>query len=181
MSWYTVAAAAARTRHLWVQVTGDGAPEYGRWITPAGHDVDIVLGKHGPRALDVPVWWVPFREHHGKQPTDLLWAGTLRLKLMSVRMLQVLEGQGARLQVFEDVDIRLRDGSSLGGYVGVLEETRRPGPVHSYWNGRRSHRMVISEEVRAAIVAAGLKGLEIAPVEGPFPAGRPKLFPGWRD
>jgi hypothetical protein len=128
MNWFTVAAAGA-TRHLWVRVTGDGAPTYGPWISPAGHDVRKVLGQRGPGALDVPVRWVQEPEHHGKQRTDMLWeTGLLGLKLLSDRMRRVLEDHGAKLEVFEDVEIRLRDGERLPGYVGVLEDTeyRRP-------------------------------------------------------
>jgi hypothetical protein len=75
-----------------------------------------------------------------------------------------------------DVDIRLRKGTQVDGYVGMLEQCREPGPVHSLWRGRRSHSFVVSDEVRAALLQASLTGLEIEPVEGPFPADRPGFF-----
>ena len=176
MSWYTVAATGA-SRHLWFHVTGDGAPTYGRWISPSGHDVRKVLGERGPVGLDVSVHWIQAPEHYGKQRTDILWqTGPLGLKLVSDRMRRILEDHGARLETFEDVEIRLRDGDLLTGYAGVLEETQAAGPVHSLWRGRRSHRLVVSEEVRDAIKHARLTGIEIEPVDGPFPADRPGFF-----
>ena len=56
------------------------------------------------------------------------------------------------------------------GYVGVLEDCLQPGPVHSLWRGRRSHRLVVSDEVRTALRKARLVGLELEEVDGPFPA-----------
>lgn len=176
MSWYSVAAAGGR-RHLWVRVTGEGAPVHGPWTSADGRDVRQVLGQHGPRVLDVPVWWEQVPDHPGDQRTDLLWeTGMLGLKLVSERMLAVLEDTGARLEMFDDIEVRLRDGARLEGYVGVLEDTDRATPVHSLWRGRRSHRLVVSEEVRTALQRARCAGLELEPVPGPFPADDPAFF-----
>lgn len=176
MSWYTVAATGGR-RHLWVRVTGDGAPVYGPWISPAGLDVRKVLGQQGPRGVDVPVWWEQEPEHPGDQHTDLLWeTGLLGLKLMSDRMLTVLADAGADLEIFDDVEIRLRNGDRVAGYAGVLEGTENAGPVHSLWRGKRSHRLVVSEDVRAALKRARCIGLEFEAVPGPFPADDPAFF-----
>lgn len=172
MSWWTVTAEGS-TRDLWVHVTGEGAPKYGRWTTPAGLDVDRVLGEHGPDALDVKVWWIQQSEAYGERLTDFIWqTGLLGLKLVSGRMLEVLQSLRAEVEVFE-VDIRLRNGTRVEGYVGMLEQCREPAPVHSLWRGRRSHGFVVSDEVRAGLQHANLTGLEIEPVEGPFPADRP--------
>lgn len=169
MGWQMVSAAGSG-RDLWVHVTGHDAPEYGRWVTPSGMDVAKVLDRRGPPALDVDVWWVQAPEHRGKRLRDFLWQTTpLGLKLISQQMLEVLRQCRANLEVF-DVDIRLRDGESVEGYVGVLEETHEPGPVHSLWKGRRSHEFVASDEVLTAMKDAGLTGLEVEPVDGAFPA-----------
>ncbi len=176
MTWHTVAAAGA-DRHLWVRVTGEGAPPYGPWISPAGHDVRKVLGQRGPAVLDVPVWWAQEAEHRGDRRTDLLWeTGMLGLKLMSERMCHLLHECGGTLEVFEGIEIRLRNGDRVSGYVAVLEDTEQPGPVHSLWRGRRSHRLVVSDEVRTALRKARLVGLELEEVDGPFPADRPDFF-----
>ncbi len=172
MGWHLVSAAGA-SRGLWVHVTGHDAPEYGRWVTPSGMDVARVLGDRGPGALDVDVWWVQVPGHRGKRLRDFLWqTGPLGLKLVSQEMLEVLRRSGADLEVF-DVDIRLRGGESVAGYVGVLEETHSPGPVHSLWRGRRGHELVVADKVLAAMRDAGLSGIEVEPVAGPFPADRP--------
>ena len=68
MSWHTVAPAGARG-DLWVHVTGEGAPDRGRWLTPAGLDVRTVLGQRGPLALDIEVWWTQEAEHRGARLT----------------------------------------------------------------------------------------------------------------
>lgn len=172
MGWHMVSAAGS-ARDLWVRVRGQDAPEYGRWVTPAGHDVAKVLGTSGPTSLEVDVWWEPTPGHRGDRLRDVLWqTAPLGLKLVSASTLDVLLRHGARLEVFE-VDIRAGDSGSLDGYVGVLEETLEPGPVHSLWRGRRSHELVVSDEVLAAIRQAGLTGLVIEPVQGPFPADQP--------
>ncbi len=87
-------------------------------------------------------------------------------------MLDALLRSGASLEVFE-IDLRARDGGALDGYVGVLEDTDEPGPVHSLWRGRRSHEFVVSDEVVAAMRAAGLTGLTVEPIESAFPADQP--------
>lgn len=175
MSWHQVTASGA-SGDLWVDYTGHAAPTYGRWISPGGLDVANVLGQAGPTALDVDVWWEQRPGHKGTRLTDFLWqTSIIGLKLVSRSMLAVLETSGANLEVF-DVDIRLRDGSGLEGYVGILEETQEPGPVHSLWRGRRSHDLVVSDEVLAALKAAGISGLTVEPVDGPFPADRPGFF-----
>lgn len=175
MRWHCVAAKGS-TRHLWVDVTGDGAPRYGRWVTPAGNDVDHVLGREGPEALDVPVWWAQSRGHDGHQLTDLLWQpAMLGMKLMSHRMLELLQSHHARLRVYEDIDIRLHSGARVPGYVGVHEETEQPGPVHSLWRGRRSDRLVVVDPIKQAL-ASTCTGLSFEEVTGPFPADDPAFF-----
>lgn len=81
-----------------------------------------------------------------------------------------MEASGARLQTWP-ADVRLRDGSPVPGYLAVLEELDRPGPVHSFLMHRRTGRVAINEDVRGAIREAGLTGLEIDEVAGPFPGG----------
>jgi hypothetical protein len=164
------------SRDLWLEVTGDGCPEYGRWTTPAGLDVDHTLGAAGPPALDVSVWWVQASEHYGKRLTDLLWdTGLTPLKIVSERMAEVLREAGGEVATY-DVDIRLRRGGPLEGYVGMLEPVDVPGPVHSLRRRRRSHRFVVSGEVRQALLDADLVGLEVRAVPGPFPADEPGFF-----
>ncbi|NYJ03195.1 hypothetical protein HNR19_003893 [Nocardioides thalensis] len=175
MAWHTVTAAGAG-RDLWLRVTGEDAPTYGRWRAPSGIDVEKALGEAGPGSVDVAVWWVQEPEHYGKRLNDFLWqTSMIGLKLLSERMVEVLRGCGAELDVF-DVEIRLRSGDRLGGYVGVLEECNDPGPVHSLWRGRRSHNLVVSDEVLAAIKEAGLTGLRIEAVNGAFPGDQPGFF-----
>ncbi len=175
MNWYRVAAAGA-TRDLWVHVTGDTAPQYGRWKSPSGLDVTEILDRKGPSTLDVDVWWVQQEGHRGRRLTDMLWdTGLLGIKLLSERMHRVLIEQGATLETF-DADIRLSNGDRVEGYVAVLEESEQPGPVHSLWHGRRSHDVVVSDPVRKAMDEARLTGLEIEPVVGPFPADTPGFF-----
>lgn len=175
MSWHTVSA-AGRARDLWVRVTGDSAPRYGRWVTPGGLDVANVLGEQGPTALDIAVWWVPEPDHSGRQLTDMLWqTDLLGLKLVSRRMLEVLQKAGARLEMF-DVNIRLHRNKPLTEYVGVLEDCQEPGPVHSLWRGRRSHRLVVSDHVVQALEGAGLAGLTFTSVDRAFPADQPGFF-----
>jgi hypothetical protein len=100
----------------------------------------------------------------------------LGLKVMTGRMCGVLADNGAQLEVFGDADVRLRDGTNVTGYVAVLEDAELPGPVHSLWRGRRSHRLVVSGDVRKALTRARLTGLEYEPVPGPFPADDPAFF-----
>lgn len=165
--------AAGTGRDLWVELTGEGRPEYGRWATPSGLDVDSVLGRQGPTALDVTVRWVQARDHRGTRLTDMLWNTDMTgLKLISERMRDLLVQNGANLETFA-VDVRLRNGDPVEGYVGVLEEDQEPGPVHSLWRGKRSHDFVVSDRVLDAIKTAGLTGLAIEPVDGPFPADQP--------
>lgn len=172
MQWYSVAARGS-AMDLCVRVTGAAAPTHGRWRSPAGLDVTEVLGRGGPPAVDVDVWWVQQDGHRGTRLTDLLWdTGMLGLKLVSERMLAVLVGQGADLRCLGAADVRMRDGSPVPGYVAVLEEAERPGPVHSHWRGRRSHELVVSDIVRKALDDAGLTGLDVEEVDGPFPGDR---------
>jgi len=120
VSWYLVGSIGAR-RDLWVHVTGPGKPEYGRWKSPAGHDVLKVLGESGPHALDVPVSWVQAADARGRTRTDLLWQ-TRRcgFKLASQRMADMRINHCPSMRVFDDVTVRLRDGESLEGYVGLV-------------------------------------------------------------
>ncbi len=177
MSWHTVTATGA-SRDLWLRVTGEGAPTYDRWTTPSGIDVENALGASGPPSVDVAVWWIQEPEHYGKRLTDFLWqTSMIGLKLVSERMQEVLSRSGAELEVF-DVDIRLRDGERLEGYVGVLEECQHPAPVHSLWKGRRSHHFVVSGDVLTAIKDAELTGLTVKAVDSAFPAEQPGFFGG---
>ena len=167
-AWYTVTARAG-SRDLWVEATGTGKPTYGEWLTPKGRDVEQILARKGPSALDVPVNWVPHREHYGTRLTDMLWQTNMSgFKLASRRLVELFLDRGAVLELF-DIDIRWRSGEPIDGYVGVLEETGNAGPVHSCWRRRRSHEFVISPDVYEAIRLAGLVGLEIESADRPFP------------
>ena len=175
MTWHTVTATGA-SRDLWVRVTGDDSPAFGRWVSPSGLDVAETLDRHGPTGVDVTVRWVQSPEHRGQRLTDFLWeTGLSGLKLVSRRMLQVLTDADARLEVF-DADVRMRNGDPVEGYVAVLEQCDEPGPVHSLWRGKRAECFVVSDQVLAAIEHAGLTGLDIEPVAGPFPGDRPGYF-----
>ncbi len=170
--WYILGANGA-TRDLWLHPTGDGMPEYGRWILPDGRDVHEVLRANGPDSLGIPVWWTQDDESSGRRLHDMLWDTSMSgLKLVSRRMHEVLVGCGASLRTFE-VDIRLRrHREPVHGYVGVLEESHEPGPVHSYRRGGRVSSFVVSAHVRDAVTRAGLTGLQ-------FRAADPDVaFPG---
>lgn len=178
MTWHVIGPVGA-TRDLWVDVTGEGDPEYGEWISPAGHDVWEVLERQGPGALDIPVHWVPPQEHYGKRLRDWLWQTSLSpFKLLSVRMVDVLLDCGARLETFE-VDIRWRSGDPVEGYLGVLEEVGGQGLVRSLWRDRRSADLVIVDEVLSALREAGMTGLEVEKVEWPFPGDHAEYWKRW--
>jgi hypothetical protein len=172
VEWF-LAGGRGSSRDLWVEITGEGRPDRGRWTTPSGLDVRRALGDGGPPAVDVPVWWTQASEHYGKRLTDLLWdTGSTGLKLVSHRLVEVLRGAGGEVTTY-DVDVRWRRGGQVEGYVGMLEQVDEAGPVHSLWRGRRSRRFVVSDDVRRALLAAELVGLEVAPLPGSFPGDRP--------
>jgi len=168
VNWYVMCAAAA-TRDLWVTIGGPTAPEYGVWHAPSGKDVQMDLGSEGPPGFpDVEWYFSPLKGHRGKRLNDALWQYGFGLKVYSERMCAVMEACGARLQTWP-ADVRFRDGSPVEGYLSVLEEVDAPGPVHSMWRGRRTGRVAINEEVRQALVDAGMTGLEIRDAASAFP------------
>jgi hypothetical protein len=172
VSWHTVSPTGA-DRDLWVHVTGDGRPEYGRWLTPSGLDVARTLDRQGPPGVDVDVRWVQAPGHRGQRLTDFVWeTGLSGLKLVSQRLVRTLTDAGATLEVF-DAEVRLRSGEPVEGYVAVLEPCLEPEPVHSLRRGRRDACLVVSGEVASAIEEAGLTGLDVEPVAGPFPGDDP--------
>lgn len=175
MSWYVVTARGARA-DLWLEVTGEGKPEYGVWETSTGLRVRKTLGEQGPGALDIKVRWQQDPDHSGAKPTDMLWeVGGLALKVVSTRMCALLQKAGANLDVF-DVEVRLKNGEMLDGFVGVLERTEHPGVVHSLWRSKRSNCFVVSDAVMSKIKAARLTGLDVQPTQGPFPGDQPGFF-----
>lgn len=170
MQWYGVGARGV-TRDLWLDPTGPNCPEYGPWLTSGGDDVWQLLDSSGPGAVDLELWWQPPHDHRGTRLVDFVWQTSMsHLKVVSVRLRDLLVDHGARLQSF-DLDIRWSDQSPIPGYVGILEELGKAGPAHSLRRKRRSHRFVISQDIRSAIESAGLTGLEIEPVSGPFLRG----------
>lgn len=80
----------------------------------------------------------------------------------------MLESYGARLQTWP-ADVRYRNGSPVEGYPAVLEQVDSPGPVHSMYRGRRTGQVAISDEVRKALLGAGMTGLEILRAPAAFP------------
>ena len=161
---------AAATRDLWVAPTGPTRPEYGIWYAPSGKRVDLTLDLEGPPGIsDLEWWYMPLKGHRGKRPVDAPWVYMAGLKVYSERMCAVMESCGARLQTWP-ADVRYRDGSAVDGYLSVLEEVDAAGPVHSGRRGRRLDRVVISEDVRTALVDAGMTGLEIEKADSAFPA-----------
>ncbi|WP_121253106.1 hypothetical protein [Nocardioides ferulae] len=169
MTWWSVGPVGA-SRDLWVHVHGDGKPGRGRWVTPAGRDVLKVLRAEGPPGLDVAVHWVQQRDSRGKRPTAMLWQTDLSgFKLVSTDMVEVLRQHCPDLRTFPDLDIRLRNGERVSGYVGVLEPFAVDAPVHSYFSDRRAHRLVVDDDVSRALRSSDLAGLEITEAPGPFP------------
>lgn len=170
VKWYSLGPQAA-TRDLWVVPNGPSKPELGGWHDASGREVREALGQVGPPGVSGVQWWfAPPRGHYGKRLVDALWQGGFGLKVYSERLCAVMEASGARLQTWQ-ADVRLLDGSPVPGYRAVHEELHRPGPVHSFLMNRRTGRVTIDEDVRNAIVEAGLAGLEIDEVAGPFPGG----------
>ena len=168
VSWHVMAAAAA-TRDLWVSLAGPTAPEHGVWTAPSGRAIHEILATEGPPGVqDVEWYFMPPREHYGKRLVDALWQVGDGLNVYSKRMCAVLESCGARLQAWP-ADIRFRDGSPVEGYLSVLEEVDSPAPVHSIFRGRRVGRVTISEEVRKALLEAGMTGLNITRAPSAFP------------
>lgn len=164
-----VMCAAAATRDLWVTIGGPTAPEYGVWHAPSGKDVQMDLGSEGPPGFqDVEWYFTALKGHRGKRLTDALWQYGFGLKVYSERMCAVMEACGARLQTWP-ADVRYRDGSPAAGYLSVLEEVDAPGPVHSMWRGRRTGQVAINDEVRQALVDAGMTGLDIRDAASAFP------------
>lgn len=53
--------------------------------------------------------------------------------------------------------------------MGILEDNQAPGPVHSVRKGGRSARLVVDDQVLAAIEGARLTGFEVEAVPSPFP------------
>ncbi len=161
--------AAAATRDLWVAPSGPTKPEYGIWYTPAGTRVDEALGTVGPPGVpDLEWYFMPLPGHRGKRTVDALWQYLHGLKVYSERLCAVMESCGARLQTWP-ADVRFRDGSPAEGYLSVLEEVDAPGPVHSMWRGRRTSHVAINDDVRHAVLEAGLTGLEIKTAGSAFP------------
>lgn len=159
----------AASRDLWVADAGPAKPEYGIWYAPSGKAVHEALGDEGPPGVEDVEWYFqPLRGHRGKRLVDALWQYQLGLKVYSERMCAVMQSCGARLQTWP-ADVRYRDGSPVEGYLSVLEEVDAPGPVHSMWRGRRTGRVAINDDVRRALVDAGMTGLEIEEATSPFP------------
>ena len=159
-------------RDLWVDPTGPGKPAYGRWKSPSGLDVMTVLRQVGPRGLDVDVHWEQVKGSRGTRPTDLLWqTGLSGLKVASHRLAAMLGEHCPEIETLP-VEVRLRGGATLDGYVGLLEPQDEPAPVHSLFRGRRGSRLVVTDEVAEALRGAGLTGLEVEPAPGPVPADR---------
>lgn len=135
-------------------------------------DVARTLGNVGPSGVDVEWWFEVPREHRGRQPVDLPWNGGKGLKVWSVGLCDLVTSLGAPIETFE-IDVRLRSGDPVEGYLGVLEPTGRPGgvvpEVHSLWEGRRSSCVVVSDRVREAVVGARLTGIEWEEWPDPFP------------
>ena len=168
VSWFEMGPTGA-TRDLWVRLAGPTAPEYGVWKTPSGKPVHEILATEGPPGVqDVEWYFMPYRDHYGKRFVDAVWQYGDGLKVYSERMCAVLESCGARLQTWP-ADVRFRDGSPVKGYLSVLEAVDAPEPVHSLRRGRRTGRVVISGEVRKALLAAGMTGLEILEADSAFP------------
>lgn len=178
MSWHTLASTGA-TRDLWVHPDGPGRPQYGRWVTPAGHDVKREVGRRGVAHLDVEVWWVQAHDSRGTRLRDMLWrTDGGGASLMSDRLVALLRDHGADL-VTSPADVRLRDGSSVPGYQLVHEPVGdAEAPVHSHYPDRRVGGVVVSSEIATAIRAARLEGLELKPTDEAFP-GPGELPDAW--
>lgn len=51
----------------------------------------------------------------------------------------------------------------------LLEETKKPGPVHSMMRGERSGSMVVSDQVHQAMLDARITGADFEPFDSAFP------------
>lgn len=170
------------TRDLWVHLDGPGRPRYGRWVTPAGHDVRREVARRGVSHLDVEVWWAQAHDSRGTRLRDMLWrtdggGGSL----MSDRMVALLRDHGAELTAWP-ADIRWRDGSPVTAYQLVLEPLGdADAAVHSLYPDRRVGRVVVTDEIAEALRAARFEGLEVESAVEAFPG--PTELPGvhWPD
>lgn len=172
MAWKLISPTGS-SRCLWLDVTGDDKPDSGLWPCTDGRDVMEVLRTAGPRALGMDVWWMPPPGHRGKALPDFVWqTSMLSLKIVSLRFADLIEDHGAKLERF-DLDLRSdRKGTPLNGYVGILEPLGDgAAAAHSYWQTRRSHRLVVSDAIAAALAEAGMTGIRIEDAEGAFPGG----------
>lgn len=159
---------AGARRHLWLTITGPGKPEYGRWKTPLGRDVTNTLARKGPPGVTVEWWFQQNPANPGKTLVDVVWQDGEGLKVYSERLCSLLADQGAELSTFP-IDVRYNDGSPIAGYLGVLEETKKPGPVHSMKRGQRTGSVAVSEQVRQSMLDARITGAEFEPFTSAFP------------
>lgn len=165
--WFSMES-AARTRDLWAWPTGPTAPQYGRWITPSGKDVERTLASEGPPGVDVEWWFGQPSEHRGTRDVDMVWQSGIGLKLLSQRLVELLQDHDARLQTFP-ADVRLRNGTPVPGYVAVLESIHEALPAHSWMRGRRVDCLVVSSTIHTEIQQGDFTGITFTPVASEFP------------
>lgn len=169
MGWHSIGGSGSTTQ-MWVQFAGSGKPEYGVWRSATGADVDEVLGREGPESADlagVEFWFERNKHNRGRGLVDFLWpTGVYGFKILSERFAELLIEFEPDLKMWP-ADVR--DPDPVPGYVLVLEPVGSEGPVHSYFVDRRVNRVVVSDEVRAAVRSAKFTGLTVQAEEHPFP------------
>lgn len=154
--WYQCQAAST-TRDAWVRPTWPGQPPFGPWVLPDGRDVAGLLADGHVDALPFPVTWRRF--NGGQRWGDLLWTGGLPAKVASLRFLQVLESVGAT--GYCTFPVTVTDGRSrpVDGYRGLA--TVPGGDGVRALSGLQNFAFLVGQEVRDAIVDAGLVGVDL--------------------
>lgn len=154
--------AKSATRDLWVMSRFPGEPELGPFLMADGSDVyELVADGEVER-----VGFIPRFVHHnrGRRVGDLLWATGADVKLASRRFIDVLETIEATGYRTFPVRVEMRDGSSVGDFVGLAVLDSNESHDLYFTHGHQSFVFTASDRVVDALRQAGVTDLDITAV-----------------
>jgi hypothetical protein len=147
------------TRDMWVRPMWKGKPQLGPHLLPDGRRLTDVVADGDIDEVPFPVWFQP--SNGGKRLGDLLWAGGLSTKLVSRRLVDVLQQIGATGYRTYEVTFVDRKRNPIDGYIGVASTGSDEELDITHYKGFQNTGLYVKRHLLDALLSAGVDGFDV--------------------